>query len=141
MIRIELVNDRIDQIRSSVHRLEGLSRLQLDEFVSEPDNFAIAEHHLRRALESLLDIGRHILAKGGFGKPVDYTDVIAGLGANGVIPMDFASGIRGMAGYRNRLVHAYAEVTSEEIYALLTTRLNDFRKFCEYIEAYMMGAR
>lgn len=49
MIRIELVNDRIDQIRSSVHRLEGLSRLQLDEFVSDPDNFAIAEHHLRRA--------------------------------------------------------------------------------------------
>ncbi|NMB12752.1 MAG: DUF86 domain-containing protein [Firmicutes bacterium] len=141
MIRIELIDDRIDQIRSSVHRLEGLSLLQLDEFISDPDNFAIAEHHLRRALESLLDIGRHILAKGGFGKPVDYADIITSLGANGVIPMDFANGIRGMAGYRNRLVHVYAEITPEEIYSLLTTKSNDFHKFCEYIEAYMMRSR
>jgi len=36
---------------------------------------------------------------------------------------------QGMAGYRNRLVHGYADVTPEEIYDLLTRHLMDFAEF------------
>ncbi len=44
------------------------------------DNFAIAEHHLRRALEAVLDIGRHIVAKKGLGRPEDYRGIFELLG-------------------------------------------------------------
>ncbi len=37
-----------------------------------------------------------------------------------------------MAGYRNKLVHLYWEVASEEIYEKLQ-EIEDFEKFCKYI--------
>ncbi|HCJ10711.1 MAG TPA: hypothetical protein DHW14_06060 [Clostridiales bacterium] len=73
MFNLSLVADRAQTVRNSLARLRELSTLTLDEFRAVPDNYAIAEHHLRRALQALLDLGRH---KG-----------------------------RGLAGYRNRLVH------------------------------------
>jgi len=38
-----------------------------------------------------------------------------------------------MAGYRNRLVHGYAEVTAEEMYQIIKTKLEDFERFAEFI--------
>jgi len=63
----------------------------------------LAEHHLRRSLEALFDIGRHIIAKKGYGKPENYKQIIEKLGQHKVISPDFANKIQGMAGYRNRL--------------------------------------
>ncbi|WP_373995605.1 MULTISPECIES: HepT-like ribonuclease domain-containing protein [unclassified Neomoorella] len=40
----------------------------------------IFPEHLRRALEALLDIGRHIIAKKGLGRPEDYKSIIILLG-------------------------------------------------------------
>ncbi|MCF8012175.1 MAG: DUF86 domain-containing protein [Clostridiales bacterium] len=119
MLNPELIIDRLDQIRTSTNRMSQLASLKKETFLADPDNFAIAEHHLRRALEALLDIGRHILAKKGFGRPEDYMSIISSLGQHKVLPPQFADQIQGMAGYRNRLVHGYARVTQEEIYDIV----------------------
>ena len=58
------------------------------------------------------------------------------MGEAKVIPFEFAQKIKGMAGYRNRLVHLYWEVTPEEIYEKLQ-EIEDFEKFCEYILKYL----
>ena len=55
--------DRIDMINMSLKRLKELANIPKDNFVKNDDYFAIAEHHLRRALEATLDIGRHICVK------------------------------------------------------------------------------
>lgn len=39
-----------------------------------------------------------------------------------------------MAGYRNRMVHFYGEITEEEIYNIIQEELEDFDVFCGYIE-------
>jgi uncharacterized protein YutE (UPF0331/DUF86 family) len=41
-----------------------------------------------------------------------------------------------MAKYRNRLVHIYWEIQSDEIYEILQTRVGDFEKFMESIWKY-----
>jgi len=51
--------ERIALMRTSVYRLKEFRKMEEEEFLVNPDNYAIAEHHLRRALECLLDIGRH----------------------------------------------------------------------------------
>ncbi|SHE33626.1 hypothetical protein SAMN02745218_00172 [Desulfofundulus australicus DSM 11792] len=58
MINKELIHNRIDLINRSIARLKKMGTLTREQFLADPDNFAIAEHHLRRALESLFDIGR-----------------------------------------------------------------------------------
>lgn len=114
-----------------------MESLSLEDFLSNPDNYAIAEHHLRRSLESLFDLGRHIIAKKGLGKPENYSQIVELLGQHTIIPHEFSNKIKGMAGYRNRLVHEYAKINSEEIHYLIRTRLDDFADFCNYIIQYL----
>lgn len=136
MVNKYKIFERIDLINRSLTRLRAMAELSEERFESDSDNFAIAEHHIRRIMESIFDIGRHIMAKNGLGHPVDYRSIILVLGREGIIPQEFAKKIMGMAGYRNRLVHGYAEVTPREMYRLLKERLGDFELFCRYIAGY-----
>jgi len=94
--------------------LEGTRRLPLssfEDFVSDPRNTAAAESYLRRALEALLDLGRHVLAK-GFGVIVtEYRDIGWQLKDVKVLDEKKSSLCRHMAGYRNRMVHFYHELS------------------------------
>jgi uncharacterized protein YutE (UPF0331/DUF86 family) len=38
-----------------------------------------------------------------------------------------------MAGYRNRMVHFYGEITEKEIYSIIQEELEDFYTFLTYI--------
>lgn len=137
MIRHDLVMAKIDMIQVSLRRLAKLAAVEESRFIADPDYFAIAEHHLRRALEALFDIGRHIMAKKGLGHPPDYRSILTALGQERIIPPAFVQQITGMAGYRNRLVHGYAEVTPREMYSLLQERLGDIETFCRHILEYL----
>ncbi len=137
MVNERLILARIDEVRRALKRLKKLAALSKENFLADDDHFAVAEHHLRRALEALLDAGRHIIAKEGLAKPADYTEIITLLGKHGIIPQEFAQKIRGISGYRNRLVHLYAEVTREEIYELITLRLNDLNDFIKYLLEFL----
>lgn len=137
MLNRQLILERLDMLRNSVSRLNRFRELSEEAFAANPDNYAIAEHHLRRALECVLDIGRHIVVKKGLGRPRDYRSIIEILGQNQVLPPAFARSIMGMAGYRNRLVHGYAEVTGQEMYQIITSRLEDFARFAGYILEYL----
>jgi len=137
MLNLDLIRDRVDLIYRSIARLEKLAALSEEQFQANPDNFAIAEHHLRRALESIFDIGRHIVAKAGLGHPVDYRPILVTLGQQGILPSEFAETIKNMAGYRKRLLHGYADVTPHELHALIKTRLTDLEEFCRHILRYV----
>ena len=38
-----------------------------------------------------------------------------------------------MAGYRNRMVHFYGEITEKELYGIIQKELGDFLVFCKCI--------
>jgi hypothetical protein len=51
MVRVEFIEDRLAQIRTSSARLMKMQKLTRDQFIANPDHYALAEHHLRRTLE------------------------------------------------------------------------------------------
>jgi len=68
---------------------------------------------------------RHILAK-GFGKGVsEYKEIAEELRKREVLPRGEAELLRTLAGYRNRLVHFYHEVTAQELYHICRDELDD----------------
>jgi len=69
LLNIKLIRERLSHIRISGIRLQRMVDLGKDQYIFDSDNFAIAEHHLRRSREAVLDIGRHIIAKMGLGLP------------------------------------------------------------------------
>ncbi len=108
--------------------LDGLRQLPLEDkelFFSDPRNPAAAESYLRRALEALMDLGRHILAK-GFGQPAtSYKEIAQGLEEKGVLSRDLGAIMRKMAGYRTRMVHFYHEISPEELYIICWNHLEE----------------
>ena len=132
-----LVAERLNIIRSAIKRLKLLAKIPAEEFYCNEDAVDIAENRLRRAIEALFDLGRHLVVKSGAGVPSDYRSVIELLKEGKILPDEFARQIAGMAGYRNRLIYDYSKVTPEELYQILQTRLSDFNLFCQYIAEYI----
>jgi len=137
LYNLTLITERLNIIRNSVKRLKLLAEMPAEEFCRDEDAVDIAENRLRRAIEALFDLGRHLVVKSGAGVPSDYRSVIELLVENNILPEDFARHIAGMAGYRNRLIHDYNKVTPGELHQLIKTRLSDFNMFCQYITDYV----
>lgn len=134
----EKIEARIGDIKQALAELKRFQRMTIQEFKADKDNFPLASYWVRVAIEAVLTIGTHILSRlPSNGKRKDYTQVIVSLGDYGVIPQNFAKKIRGMAGYRNRLIHLYWEVTPKELHQTLKENLEDFQKFSDYIKKYL----
>jgi len=134
----DLIRRRLDLIRNQYLELREMKSLSLEDFV-KPRNTAAAESFLRRALEAIFDIGRHILAKKGrTNLAQEYKSIAKGLVQLGVVSGALADDLKEMAGYRNRLVHLYHEITPEELYGIIQDEVDSLKDFIlqtlEYLE-------
>lgn len=119
-------------------KLRELGARNVDEFKKNEDIFALSQFYLRQALEGIFHIGEHILSRMNGGRATEYKEIARLLGERGVVPKDFAdTKLKAMAGYRNRLTHFYADVTPEEIHAILSHDLEDFEEFLSSIKNLM----
>ena len=135
-LNIKLIEDRLGIINKFIAKLKRLSCLNEKDFLDD-DTPAIAESYIRRSLEALFDIGRHIIAKTAGKGIVEYKDIANALGDMGIITKEHAERLRLMAGYRNRLVHFYHEVTDKELYLILKNNLTDIEDFVKLIKAFI----
>lgn len=134
----EVLRTRLAYIEDSVRSLERFKGIPFTEFHSNPDHFRIAFYDLHRSLEAIMDIGSHILSRIPGARPSSYRDIPRLLEKYKVIPPDFAqSQLAKMAGYRNRMVHFYGEITEQEIYNIIQQELEDFYTFSGFIEAVL----
>lgn len=84
-VRTAIVTERAAWVRKMLDGIRSLPLSSYDEFMSDPRTPAAAESHLRRALEALLDLGRHVLAKGFARAPAEYKEVAEELVKSGVL--------------------------------------------------------
>lgn len=124
-------------IETCLHELKPFSEMNEEEFLSDRKNPPFVESYLRRGLEAVFDIGRHILAKTYGFKEIEYKTIAKELGERGVITKELAEVLHVMAGYRNRMVHFYREITSEELYQIVVNNLKDFDTFIKEIVAFI----
>ena len=123
-----VIGDRLAWIDKMVVEIRALPLDSYEDFSANRRDVWAAESCLRRALQALFDLGRHILAK-GFGQGVtEYKQIASELETAGVLSHSRARLLSTLAGYRNRLVHFYHEVTSEELYEICRNNLDDLLK-------------
>ena len=132
-IRAAIVAERAAWIRKMVDEIRSLPLASYEAFAADRRNPAAAESFLRRALEALLDLGRHVLAKGFALAPAEYKEIAGDLVGSGVLSKEDGALLRQMAGYRNRLVHFYHEVPDKELYVLCTRQISDVERVCEAV--------
>jgi uncharacterized protein YutE (UPF0331/DUF86 family) len=124
----KVIGDRLAWIDKMIVEIRALPLDSYEDFSANRRDVWAAESCLRRALEAIFDLGRHILAK-GFGQGVtEYKQIASELETAGVLSHSRARLLSTLAGYRNRLVHFYHEVTSEELYEICQNNLEDLLK-------------
>ena len=120
-----VVADRLDWIEKMVREIHSLPLEDYASFTADRRNVWAAESCLRRALEALMDLGRHIAAK-RFGKGVtEYKEIASVLKEEGVFNDESFLRFRTLAGYRNRMVHFYHEISNHELFEICTCQLSD----------------
>jgi uncharacterized protein YutE (UPF0331/DUF86 family) len=133
-IKRETILDRIGIIENSLVRLGDLRSLPLNKFL-DGENFAIAEHYLRYALEATFDICAHVLSRIPGAMVDEYKQIAVEMGRQKIVPMDFAEeNLHKMAGYRNRLTHFYFEISPKEMHEIIQNKLGDFRALLKYFK-------
>jgi uncharacterized protein YutE (UPF0331/DUF86 family) len=133
-----LLEQRLVLIASYLFELEKLARISKKDFLADKTKTGAAESYLRRSLEAIFDIGRHILAKtGSLDLAMEYKAIARGLAQKDIVDRKIGQKLVEMAGYRNRLVHLYSEVTDEELYSIIIEDLDDIRNFVRQIRNFM----
>jgi uncharacterized protein YutE (UPF0331/DUF86 family) len=135
-LNIKQIEDRLSFVNKSVAKLKRLSNLEEKEFLAG-DTPAIAESYLRRSLEAIFDIGRHISAKTAGKGVVEYKEIVNALNNSGVITKGLAERLKLMAGYRNRLVHFYHEVSDKELFLIVKNNVSDIEDFVKEIKVFI----
>ncbi len=124
-VRAEIVAEKIAYIRNMLEAIRSLPLSSYDDFSADARNAAAAESYLRRGLEALFDLGRHILVKAFATASAEYKQTAEGLTQKGVLSREDGRILREMAGYRNRMVHFYHEIGERELYTICRDRVAD----------------
>jgi len=132
-----VVVDRIAWINKMLEEIDSLPLENYEQFSSDKRNIWSVESCLRRALEALMDLGRHIAAK-GFGQGVtEYKEIGNTLAEMGVLSDNESVIFKTLAGYRNRMVHFYHEVSYRELFEISVSHLSDIQAMTEALKRWI----
>lgn len=131
-VRLKLVRERLQAMTEQVAALRALPQGSREEFLADRRNPDAAESNLRRALEALFDVARHLLSKiYGLGA-LEYKEVARLAGEKELVTdAELKRRFIEIAGFRNRLTHYYHEITPEEVYAVVTQDIADLEALRE----------
>lgn len=128
---------KLGQLRTYLEYLKGYRGRRLDELRSDYTLRGAVERYLQLAAEAVLDVCEMVIVKEGLKHPEEYRQAIVILGENGVLPAAFAERLAPLAGFRNILVHEYAEVDLAQVHRRLQADLPDLERFIHEIESYL----
>lgn len=138
---MEFNPDKVRKITSEIYaaleRLEELKRLSKSDFIADPHRISSAKYNFIVAIEGVIDLCNHVIAKNAFRTPEDYADAFKVMSEHGAFDAAFTNTLIQMARFRNRLVHIYWEVDNEELHGILQTRLDDVKLFLRKFGAFI----
>lgn len=133
MVDIDKIRHKIYIIEDNLNKLEKLSSLSQEDFLSDFRNNESAKHLLQVAIECMSDIANHIIARNRLGNPETTAEGFRILNENNIISTESLPGYIQMIKFRNKLVHLYTEIKNEQIYTILKNNLSNFESFISQI--------
>ena len=101
---MELNPDKVRKITSevltSLESLEELKRLPKSAFLSDPHKIASSKYNFIVAIEGIVDLCNHIIAKNAFRTPEDYADTFKVLAERNAFDQEFTNTLIQMVRFR-----------------------------------------
>ncbi|MCA1765427.1 MAG: DUF86 domain-containing protein [Desulfobulbaceae bacterium] len=128
MVNKNVLTARLERLREYLEILKAVQGYDLKRFVEDPFIHGTAERNLHLAIECLLDIGNHVISDRDYPKPENYADIFRILHDRGVIPVRLLDDLKGMAAFRNVLVHDYLRLDREKVYRIVREKTEVMEK-------------
>lgn len=127
----DLIAKKLAEIETYVRELRTLVRVEKIKTEVKEERFAA--HTLQLAIQNTLDVASHIVSDERLGEPQTNQELFTLLERNGWLAAPLAQNLRGMAGFRNILVHGYHKLNLDILRDVLLNRLSDLEDFVEAI--------
>ncbi len=105
MVDRETLLDILQTLSEYLEELKAYRNLPREQVIGNRQVQSAVRYAFQTTIQCILEAGLHILVDSGLAHPRDNKAIIQLLGEKGIIPLDFAKKIEGMAGFRNILVH------------------------------------
>lgn len=127
MTDAELVAKKLATIQTCCRELRELARL--DRIRTDVREQRFVEHTLQVATQAALDVASHIVSDERLGEPATNRELFTLLARSDWIDPDLAQALERMAGFRNVLVHGYADVNLDIVEHAARHGLADLERF------------
>jgi len=125
MVRPEIIRKKLNKLDEYLVILGKAQRYSYDEFLSNPEYYGSVERFLHLAIESVTDIGNHLVAELNMGRIEWYSDIPRLLAENEYLSQELADKWIRMIGFRNTLVHEYIDIDRRIVFDILQNNLAD----------------
>ena len=125
----------LERLGSEVADLRRLARYDREAILGERDKLKSVKYGFVVAIEVCIDVGNHVIASEGYRAPSSYGDVFSVLAEHDYVDAEDVPTLIAMAGFRNLLVHGYADIDDGRVIDALQTRLDDFERFRRRVAA------
>lgn len=132
-----IIYDRLNLLNEYTRDLLEYQNIDLESLSENKLTLRAVERTLQIALETCIDIGQRLIATAGFRKPDSSRGVFEVLAEEKIVPKELLPNLQKMAGFRNLLVHGYAQVDVEKVHEILKNDLEDFDRFAKAVVGYL----
>jgi uncharacterized protein YutE (UPF0331/DUF86 family) len=95
------------------------------------------EKTIQIAIDALIDVASMVVSFENFGLPTNEGNIFDILAKKEILNLDFISTLKDMKGFRNIMIHRYAEVEDKIVYSHLKESLDDFYEFKKQIQTFL----
>jgi uncharacterized protein YutE (UPF0331/DUF86 family) len=106
------------------------------DMLTDADRLRALKYVFITAIEGCLDVAHHLCVSEGWGPPSSNADSMRVLGRHGVLADELADVMARGVGFRNVLVHGYADVDDRLVIAFLD-HVPDLGAFVDQVSAWM----
>lgn len=130
------VLSKLDELDSYISELESVMPKSYEEYVNSIEKKRSCERLLHILIECVIDICALMVKGLRLGLPAEEEDLFEKLEKGKIISREMKGKLKSMRGFRNILVHRYAEVDDELVFENLGS-VNDFKEFRKEIGSFL----
>lgn len=133
----ERILSKIAELDSYQLEIKEILPGSYEEYTSSIETKRACERLIHIMIETVIDISTIIVKELKLGLPGEEDDVFKKLHKKGVITKSMKEKLKRMKGFRNILVHRYAEVDDELVFSFLKEDIRDFNQFRKEVVGFL----
>lgn len=116
MVDADIIAQRLERLKTYLGELRSIQKSGKKKACKNSITFAAMERYIQLAVESVLNVGNHIIAGLNLRKPATYDQIIQILADEKIISKKTLAAAKPIPSLRNLLVHDYSDVNREKLF-------------------------